>query len=948
MIRRLLTAALGLTLTVATATAVPLDTVLTHGESRYNGRQAVADNFGFDSVATFQFIAAGGSDCWGWTAPDGTEYAFMGVLDGVAVVNVTDLTVVQEVAMTPGGCGATWRDLKTYQHYLYVVSECSGLNQGLLVIDLQYLPDSVSVVGSFPVDGTASHTSHNLSIDTVQGYAYVEGAFSPSVYIHDLSNPEAPVFVGGFQQTGIHDLHAHDNRVYTADGTNPTFSVWDVADKLNPTLLARVTIPNPGYVHNIWPSGDGRYVVTTEETANKTIKIWDIADLDNITLVGEYLGDSRLAHNAHFQNGLIYVSHYESGVLVIDPTSPSLPQLVGAFDTYPIGESPSFNGCWGVYPHNASGLVYASNDNGKLFILRSLASIDLPAAVAINLGDENPTQVVGDQPTFYWSFRDTVGSQTAYQLEVGTDTDWSVAEMFATGELISTDTSHLYTGDPLIEGATYFFRLRVNNGLEWGEWRTGRFTMNRTPSGPTILSPGSGATLVFDFVQLKVLNGADTDGDRLFYDFEVYRDAALTMRDTLVAAVPQTADSTSSGFLSLDPNELYYWRARTFDGGEYSAWSGVAQFQTRENARVTVPTEFGSIAAAYAAVSYGDTIRLAAGSYEEQVLVIDKHVHIVGDGPGATTLSMPTGETGNLIEFGNVSGPVTVSGLTLVGGGAARVINLPTNQQSTVTNNYIIDHTATGGRTIDITGGNALIANNLFSGNNALAVVFASFGDVRVIDNTFDNNRRGVVSNSAVTAYNNSFTNLTDEALIGSFVDNDFNNFFNNGANASSGITLGNNSLTVDPQYVDPPALDYRLENTSPLIDVGHPDPRYNDLDGSRSDIGAFGPRVPTDIGDGDGVRPFSYSLSNNYPNPFNPSTTISYSLAQRGPVTLRVYNSLGQVVSTLVNEIQPAGAYEVEWDGRSASGNRVASGLYFYRLEAGEFVKSRKMVLLK
>jgi len=93
---------------------------------------------------------------------------------------------------------------------------------------------------------------------------------------------------------------------------------------------------------------------------------------------------------------------------------------------------------------------------------------------------------------------------------------------------------------------------------------------------------------------------------------------------------------------------------------------------------------------------------------------------------------------------------------------------------------------------------------------------------------------------------------------------------------------------------------------------------------------------------------PQEFSLGQNYPNPFNPSTTISYTVPERSKVTLAVYNVIGQKVTTLVNEIKPVGSYSVTWDGADAAGAEVASGIYFYRLTAGEIVRTRKMLLLK
>jgi flagellar hook assembly protein FlgD len=93
---------------------------------------------------------------------------------------------------------------------------------------------------------------------------------------------------------------------------------------------------------------------------------------------------------------------------------------------------------------------------------------------------------------------------------------------------------------------------------------------------------------------------------------------------------------------------------------------------------------------------------------------------------------------------------------------------------------------------------------------------------------------------------------------------------------------------------------------------------------------------------------PTKYALHPNFPNPFNPSTTIKYDLKEAGKVSLKIYNVLGQEVRTLVSGAQTAGFKNIAWDGRNNAGQAVSSGIYVYRLETSGFVKSRKMMLIK
>jgi hypothetical protein len=88
---------------------------------------------------------------------------------------------------------------------------------------------------------------------------------------------------------------------------------------------------------------------------------------------------------------------------------------------------------------------------------------------------------------------------------------------------------------------------------------------------------------------------------------------------------------------------------------------------------------------------------------------------------------------------------------------------------------------------------------------------------------------------------------------------------------------------------------------------------------------------------------PTKFSLAQNYPNPFNPTTTIIYGLRERTIVELKVYDVLGREIETIVDGEQNAGFYEIEFKA-----SRLASGIYFYRLQAGNFIETKKMLLLK
>jgi hypothetical protein len=190
--------------------------------------------------------------------------------------------------------------------------------------------------------------------------------------------------------------------------------------------------------------------------------------------------------------------------------------------------------------------------------------------------------------------------------------------------------------------------------------------------------------------------------------------------------------------------------------------------------------------------------------------------------------------------------------------------------------------------------------------------------------------------------------------------------------NCVRGGLSGTGNINADPLFVANDTL-YHLSNSSPCIGAGissasvggvtlnaplfdysnTPRPRAA---GTKPDIGAVENDLPTSIGAVKEIAgiPTSFGLEQNYPNPFNPATTIRYALPSKSNVKLVIYNMLGQAVSEPVNEEQSAGWKEVQWNARLRSANfggqatNVASGIYFYRLQAGNFVETKKMLMLK
>ena len=146
-------------------------------------------------------------------------------------------------------------------------------------------------------------------------------------------------------------------------------------------------------------------------------------------------------------------------------------------------------------------------------------------------------------------------------------------------------------------------------------------------------------------------------------------------------------------------------------------------------------------------------------------------------------------------------------------------------------------------------------------------------------------------------------------------------------------------NMAEDPLFCDPENMDFSLQSNSPCL------PENNECDVL---IGAFGEGcVPSRVSE-----PWSFigraRLFQNHPNPFNPSTSIKFAVPNFLPVKLTIYGIDGRYISTLTDDDYIPGPHSVTWNGTDDQGRSVASGTYIYRLEAGEYVESKRMLLVR
>jgi choice-of-anchor B domain-containing protein len=295
------------------------------------------------------------SAIWGYTHPDGREYALLGVRTGTAVIDITDSPALKEISFIPSA-QTDWRELKTYRNYAYVVTD--NANTGIEILDLSALPARAVKVATYR-DLPQSHT---LFIDEEAGILYAMGGSGESVVALSLADPLNPVEISRFGTAYVHDGFFKNGKAYLSEITSKSFSIWDISDIAAPKFLKRVTdraAPRVSF-HNGWLTEDGNYMVTTEETAGRTVKIWDMRDIENIHVVAEWLPPNKLAHNIQIKGRYAYLSSYGGGVRVLDLADPTHP-VEAAFWARTDGMERGFVSVWGVYPFFKSGKLIASD-----------------------------------------------------------------------------------------------------------------------------------------------------------------------------------------------------------------------------------------------------------------------------------------------------------------------------------------------------------------------------------------------------------------------------------------------------------------------------------------------------------------------------------------------------------------------------------------------------------
>lgn len=309
------------------------------------------------------------SGIWGYVAPDGREYALLGCYEGTSFVDITDSANIHEVDYVPGA-GSNWRELKTYSHYAYVVSE--GTNSRLQIIDLQYLPDSVSLVTTWGYSGY----SYTHAISQSGPYLYLSGGNAcpnGGVQIVDITNPVSPVKRGNNTARYVHDVRVFNDTIWATNINNQKISIINSVNKDAVQEIRNVNTLQ-ALPHNCAITEDRKYLFVSYENQDPgMMEIWNIEDLENINFIRSWQPTgitSSIIHNVEIFGNIAIAAHYTAGIRIIDISNPNLPVEIAWYDTRPQDNLNTYLGCWGVYKF-PSGKIIGSDITNGLFVIKT-------------------------------------------------------------------------------------------------------------------------------------------------------------------------------------------------------------------------------------------------------------------------------------------------------------------------------------------------------------------------------------------------------------------------------------------------------------------------------------------------------------------------------------------------------------------------------------------------
>lgn len=297
---------------------------------------------------------------WGYTAPDGREFAIVGEQNGTWILDCTNPGAPVEIATIPGPA-SNWREMTSYGSTIYSGSEHHG---GVRVIDMS---NPTNPVDKGYVHANDWPNSHTLSVDPGTGRLYVNGT-NLGHFVCDAAADLLNLPILGVNLLAyVHDCYVRGGRAYLAEIANGRLRI---ADPSAFPFQTYSTVTTPGvFTHSAWATDDPQLCLTTDENNTGYLQAWDTKNPNAPAARASYVLPGHIVHNVYGIGRTAFLACYTDGFHVVDVGNAATAiKRLAHYDTSTIGSG--FAGAWGCYPWTESGVVYVSDMQRGLFVLR--------------------------------------------------------------------------------------------------------------------------------------------------------------------------------------------------------------------------------------------------------------------------------------------------------------------------------------------------------------------------------------------------------------------------------------------------------------------------------------------------------------------------------------------------------------------------------------------------
>jgi len=351
------------------------------------------DSFNDPSVQAEPVYGIRYQSCWGYVDSLGNEYGIIGSTAGSYIIDVTNPTnLVQHTYIPHRQNDCIWHEYKTYENYLYIISDDSDVPpNSLQIVDMRYLPDSVHMVYDDSSIFVRAHTQFIEGMNWYLASVKLQGGIHYSMAVYSLADPENPVLKRALNDDfplidAVHDMFVIHDTIYASCGYQGLF-IFKYDEQNNQFIQLGALLGAPDhYNHSSYISKDHSTLYVTEEVpGGLPVQIVDITDVANTSVIDTFTThDANTPHNPYVFGDYLILAAYNDGVWIYNISDPHNPVMTGYFDSHPQNDTTydaPYAGAWAAYTDLPSGVLLISDMQYGLFALDMSVALGIKQSI---------------------------------------------------------------------------------------------------------------------------------------------------------------------------------------------------------------------------------------------------------------------------------------------------------------------------------------------------------------------------------------------------------------------------------------------------------------------------------------------------------------------------------------------------------------------------------------